>query len=108
MSKLKITFAAINNEIKRVQALSGSPVFYEIEDLLSEQEKQSMPFDRSELTFGMVEDVNSKSLCFSLAGNALGMKELYENTPASEVFEMHVLRTIEQYYERVLSKRMRR
>jgi hypothetical protein len=91
-----------------VQLLSSSPVFYELDDMLSEQEKYPMPFDRNELTFGMVRDVNSKALCLSLAGNALGMRELYENTPASEVFEMHVLRTIEQYNERVLTKRMRR
>lgn len=67
-----------------------------------------MPFDRHELTFGNVRDVNSKALCLSLAGSAIGMRELYENTPASDVFEMHVLRTIEQYNERVLSKRLRR
>ena len=91
-----------------MQLLSSAPVFYEIDGMLSEQEKYPMPFDRNELTFGMVRDVNSKALCLSLAGNAIGMRELYENTPASEVFEMHVLRTIEQYNERVLSKRMRR
>lgn len=108
MNRQKITFAAINNEIAQVQLLSTSPVFYELEDLLSEQEKHPMPFDRYELTFGNVRDVNSKALCLSLAGSAIGMKELYEKTPASEVFEMHVLRTIEQYNERVLSKRLRR
>ena len=108
MSKRRITFVDINKEIQQVQSLSSAPVFYELEDMLSEQEKYPMPFDRNELTFGMVRDVNSKALCLSLAGNALGMRELYENTPASEVFEMHVLRTIEQYNERVLTKRMRR
>lgn len=75
--------------------------------MLTPQERAPMPFNRQELTFGMIADVNAKALCLSLAGNALGMKELYEKTQASEVFEMHVLRTIEQYNERILHKRHR-
>ena len=67
-----------------------------------------MPFSREELTFGFIPDLNSKSLCSSLAGNPIDALTLYENTQASVVFEFHVLKMVEQYNERILNKRFRR